>query len=76
MWKVLCFYEKVHNLANFGGFTTILFELSVKRNRMNALLNDTCWAEATSNSKKIKPIAALAIIYACISQSVRQKIPL
>ena len=21
MWKVSCFYEKVHDLANFGGYT-------------------------------------------------------
>ena len=24
MWKVSCFYEKVHNLANFGVYATIL----------------------------------------------------
>ena len=24
MWKVSCFYKKVHNLANFVGYTAIL----------------------------------------------------
>ena len=23
MWKVSCFYEKVHDLANFGGYAVI-----------------------------------------------------
>jgi len=25
MWKVSCFYKKVHNFANFGGCAAILF---------------------------------------------------
>ena len=25
MWKVSWFYEKVHNIANFGGYAAILF---------------------------------------------------
>ena len=25
MWKVSWLYEKVHNIANFGGYATILF---------------------------------------------------
>ena len=25
MWKVTWFYEKVHNIANFGGYATILY---------------------------------------------------
>ena len=28
MWKVSWFYEKVHNIANFGGYATILIEQS------------------------------------------------
>ena len=27
MWKVSYFYEKVHDLANFGGYATILLVL-------------------------------------------------
>ena len=23
MWKVSCFYEKVHDMANFGGYAAI-----------------------------------------------------
>ena len=26
MWKVSWFYEKVHNIANFGGYAAILLE--------------------------------------------------
>ena len=26
MWKVSWFYEKVHNIANFGGYAAILFK--------------------------------------------------
>ena len=29
MWKVSWFYEKVHNIANFGGYATILMEVFV-----------------------------------------------
>ena len=25
MWKVSWFYEKVHNIANFGGYAAILY---------------------------------------------------
>ena len=25
MWKVSWLYEKVHNIANFGGYATILY---------------------------------------------------
>ena len=27
MWKVSCFYEKVHDLTNFGGYAAILISL-------------------------------------------------
>ena len=29
MWKVSWFYEKVHNIANFGGYAAILKRQSV-----------------------------------------------
>ena len=28
-WKVSWFYEKVHNIANFGGYTAILLWLRI-----------------------------------------------
>ena len=28
MWKVSWFYEKVHNIANFGGYTAMLYQSS------------------------------------------------
>ena len=32
MWKVLWFYEKVHNIANFGGCAAILIFFSAAKN--------------------------------------------
>jgi len=27
-WKVSCFYEKVHDFANFGGYAALLYILT------------------------------------------------
>ena len=40
MWKVSWLYEKVHNIANFGGYAAILLSvLGVTRYLCNALRN-------------------------------------
>ena len=48
MWKVSCFYEKVHDFANFGGYAAILI------NKLTGDCHLSYWTVPSSLSIKLK----------------------
>ena len=56
MWKVSWFYEKVHNIANFGGYAAILFSLSTRRGTAMDL---------SAHSEKIEPSPIFVACFSC-----------